>query len=179
MTSATGGNHEITAEKAMKAYQQKKYLEAGSLFEKAAEGFLNDNDPVMAAEMKNNQSVALLQAGKANESLQAAQGTDLVFAQAEDKKRQAKARANMGAAHSELGQQKEAVKAFQESAAILKELGESELRADVMRSLSILKIKQGEFTNAVMDMQDGLVDIKKPSLKQRILKKLLFTRLWK
>jgi len=87
--------------------------------------------------------------------------------------------ANMGAALSELGQKDKAVKVYQESAAIFKELGESELRADVMRSLSILKVKQGEFTDAVMDMQDGLADVKKPTLKQRILKKLLFTRLWK
>jgi tetratricopeptide (TPR) repeat protein len=179
MTPEKGMDHEFTAGQAMKAYQQRKYLEADRLFGLAAEGFLNNNDPLKAAEMKNNQSVALLQAGKASESLQAAKGTDLIFAQADDKKRQAMALANMGAAFAELGQKKEAVKVYQESSTIFKELGESDLRADVMRSLSILKIKQGEFTDAVMEMQDGLVDVKKPTLKQRILKKLLFTRLWK
>ena len=179
MTPENGLDHELIAGQAMKAYQQKKFLEADRLFSLAAEGYLNNNDPIKAAEMKNNQSVALLQAGKASESLQAAQGTDLIFAKADDKKRQAMALANMGAAFAELGQKKEAVKVYQESSTILKELGESELRADVMRSLSILKVKQGEFTDAVLEMQDGLLDVEKPTLKQRILKKLLFIRLWK
>ncbi|MFC2028738.1 hypothetical protein ACFLTX_02305 [Chloroflexota bacterium] len=179
MTKEEQIDNEKIANLAMKAYHEKKFLEAGSLFGQAAEGFLEDGDPLRSAELKNNQSVALLQAGNPQESLQAALGTDKVFFRADDKKRQAMALANIGAAQAELGQKEAAIKAYEESSLILKALGESDIRSDVQRSLSILRVKKREFADAVIEMQDGLMDIEKPTLKQRILKKLLFMRLWK
>jgi tetratricopeptide (TPR) repeat protein len=172
-------NGDQTADNAMKAYQSKDYLEAALLFGEAAQAYAGDADPLRSAEMRNNQSVALLQAGKAEESFKVVEGTDQVFAHADDKKRQAMALANMGAALAEMKQKDDAIKAYEESSSLLQELGESDLRLDVQRSLSILLMKKREFTDAVMEMQDGLMDAKKPTLKQRILKKLLFMRLWK
>ena len=87
--------------------------------------------------------------------------------------------ANMGAALAEMGQKDDAIRKFEESSLILKNLGESDLRADVQRSISLLRVKKREFADAVMEMQDGLMGVKKPTLKQRILKKFLFMRLWK
>ncbi|HKZ44613.1 MAG TPA: hypothetical protein VJZ78_06210 [Anaerolineales bacterium] len=167
------------AENAMKSYQAKNYLEAARLFGLAAEAYTNDADLYHSAEMKNNQSVAFLQAGKALESFNVVEGTDRIFAQADDKKRQAMALANMGAALAEMGQKDDAIRKFEESSLILKNLGESDLRADVQRSISLLRVKKREFADAVMEMQDGLMGVKKPTLKQRILKKFLFMRLWK
>jgi tetratricopeptide (TPR) repeat protein len=167
------------ADQAMKAYHAKEFLEAARLFDLAANGFSEIADPLNAAEMKNNQSVALLQAGNAMESFNVVQGTDKVFAEAGDHKRQAMALANMGAALADLKKNDDAIKMYEESSAILKELGEKDLRADVQRSLSVLRVKKREFTDAVMEMQEGMMGVEKPTLKQRILKKLLFMRLWK
>jgi tetratricopeptide (TPR) repeat protein len=133
----------------------------------------------MAAEMKNNQSVALLQAGNAQASLEAVLGTDEVFASAGDKRRQGMAVANKAAALGDLKRIEEALSFYEKSATILEEAGEPDLRADVMRSIATLRVKQGKFTDAVISMQSGLIEVEKPTLKQRILKKLIFLRLWR
>ena len=43
-------------------YQAKKYLSAAESFLKAADGYEALNEPLLAAEMRNNQCVSLLQA---------------------------------------------------------------------------------------------------------------------
>jgi len=166
-------------EKAKQAYGNKKYKEAADLFGQAADDYVSKNDDLMAAEMKNNQSVALLQAGNAQASLEAVLGTDEVFASAGDKRRQGMAVANKAAALGDLKRKEEALSFYEKSATILEEAGEPDLRADVMRSIATLRVKQGKFTDAVISMQSGLIEVEKPTLKQRILKKLIFLRLWR
>ena len=166
-------------DKAKQAYGKKKYNEAATLFGQAAEDYLAVNDALMAAEMKNNQSVACLQAGNARASLEAAQGTDEIFAAAGDKRRQGMAVANQASALGDLKRIDEALACYEKSAKILEEAGEPDLRADVMRSIATLRVRQGKFMDAVVSMQDGLVEVEKPTLKQRILKKLFLLRLWR
>lgn len=166
-------------EKAKQAYGNKKYNDAASLFGQAADEYSLEEDVLTAAEMKNNQSVAFLQAGNAQASLDAVLGTDEVFAAAGDKRRQGMAMANQAAALEDLKRKDEAMNLYEKSVEILEEAGETDLRADVMRSIASLRVRQGKFVDAVMSMQDGLIEVKKPTLKQRILKKLLFLRLWR
>jgi hypothetical protein len=47
-----------------------------------------------------------------------------------------------------------------------------------MRAVAGLQVRGGKMTDAVITMQSGLMGLEKPTLKQRILKKLLFLRLW-
>ena len=164
---------------AKQAYGNKKYSEAADLFGQAADDYVSANDSLMAAEMKNNQSVAFLQAGNAQASLEAVHGTDEVFASAGDKRRQGMAVANKAAALGDLKRKEEAIACYEKSATILEEAGEPDLRADVMRSIATLRVRQGKFTDAVVSMQDGLIEVEKPSLRQRIIKKLFFLRLWR
>lgn len=170
---------EQLVEKAKQAYGKKKYNEAATLFGQAADDYGSAGDALMAAEMKNNKSVAYLQAGNAQASLDAVLGTDEIFASAGDKKRQGMAVANQAAALGDLKRTEEAISLYEKSASILEEAGEHDLQTDVMRSVSILRVKQGKFTDAVLSMQTGLLKVEKPTLKQRILKKLIFLRLWK
>jgi tetratricopeptide (TPR) repeat protein len=166
-------------EKAKQAYGKKKYKEAANLFNQAADEYLSVNDPLMAAEMKNNQSVAYLQDGNSQASLAAVLGTDEVFASAGDKKRQGMAVANKAAALGDLKRIEEAIAFYEESAEIFEGIGELDLRADVMRSVAKLRVSQGKFTDAVISMQDGLIEVRNPTIWQRILKKLIFMRLWR
>ena len=62
------------AEQGKQEYEQENYLAAADLFSHAAQAYTLMKDELNAAEMKNNQSVALLQAGKAKEALQATDG---------------------------------------------------------------------------------------------------------
>jgi tetratricopeptide (TPR) repeat protein len=166
-------------EKAKQAYGNKKYKEAANLFGQAAEDYTSANDLLMAAEMKNNQSVAYLQDGNARASLEAVLGTDDVFASAGDKRRQGMAVANKASALGDLKRKEEAIACYEASANLLEQAGEPELRADVMRSIATLRVSQGKFTDAVISMQDGLIEVEKPTLRQRIMKKLFFLRLWR
>ena len=165
--------------RAKQAYGAKKFKEAIDLFGQAADIYTTNGDILMAAEMKNNQSVALLQNGNAQASFDIAVGTDEVFAREGDKKRQGMALANQASALEALKKKKEALELYERSASLLAEAGENNLRADVMRSISAIKVGQGKFVDAVMSMQDGVIEIKEPTLKQRIIKKLLFLRLWR
>ena len=75
-------NPDQLAEQGKQAFRNRKFAEAIQLFGQAASEYQSANDTLMAAEMRNNASVALLQEGKAKESLVAAMGTDQVFAAA-------------------------------------------------------------------------------------------------
>jgi hypothetical protein len=57
-------NFIMLAEKGKKEYEAGNYIAAADLFSQAAQAYISKADELNAAEMKNNQSVALLQAGK-------------------------------------------------------------------------------------------------------------------
>jgi tetratricopeptide (TPR) repeat protein len=152
------------------AFQQGQYEQAATLFAQAAEQLTLAGDDLLAAEMKNNQSVALLQAGKAQQALQAAQGTETTFATAGDLKRQAMALGNQAAALEALHRFDEALQAYERSAELFAQAGESDLRATVMQSIAAIKLKRGQVTEAGIKMI-GVIEAKqKLTLLERILR---------
>lgn len=155
------------------AYQRADFPAAAQSFQAAAEGYRLADDPILAAEMENNRSVALLQAGDAESALEAVRGTIEVFTAAEDHHRQAMALGNQGAALAALGRNEEAEAAYVQAAELLGELGEDQLKASVMRSLSELQLKSGRALEAVASMQAGLDGLEKPRFQQKLIRKLL------
>ncbi len=166
-------NLENIVEKAQAAYQKGKYHEAVEGFKTAVAGYQAQNDTLMAAEMANNLSVSLLKTGKAQPALEALVGTEDIFIQAKDRVRQAMAIGNRAAALEALNRVEEAEAAYQQSAELLKECGETELYTYVMQSLSALQMRQGKQIDGIISMRAGLEGVENPSLRQRILKKLL------
>ena len=65
------------AEQGKQAFSAKKYDQAASAFSEAASAYQALDDAPNAAEMKNNLSVALFQAGDAQAAYDAAAGTEL------------------------------------------------------------------------------------------------------
>lgn len=155
------------------AYKKGDLTSAASAFRAACEGYKINGDELAAAEMANNLSVALLQAGEAEQALQAALGTDQIFEQAGDIQRQAMAIGNQAASLEALGRLEEAIENYERSAELLTQIGDLDTRLSVMQSLSALQLKQGRQFEALATMQAGLNGIKRPSPKQRMLKKLL------
>ena len=96
------------AEDGKKEYGKGNYKAAAGLFSQAAQAYASTGNVLDAAEMRNNESVALLQAGNAGEALQAVEGTEQVFLQAGDLKRQGIAIGNRAAALEGLKKWKEA-----------------------------------------------------------------------
>lgn len=165
------------AKEGQTAYQRRDYLAAASAFEAARRGYEVLGDALTAAEMANNCSVAYLQAGDGEAALAAVEGSEAVFAQVGDLRRQGMALGNRGAALEALEQPEDAMAAYQQAADILQQAGEDQLRAQVMQSLSMLQFQQGRQLQALASMQSGLEGVEHLSVKQKMIKKLLNTPL--
>jgi tetratricopeptide (TPR) repeat protein len=161
------------AEQGKLAFGNKKFDEAAELFSQAAEGYTLGRAGLMSAEMRNNMSVALLQAGKPQESLAAALDTDQVFSGAKDIKRQGMALGNQAAALEALNRYDEAVEKYDLAAQLFDQAGEGDLRAMVMKSSAAIKLKTGKVTASAFKMMGSLEAKDHTNFFERILKFLL------
>jgi tetratricopeptide (TPR) repeat protein len=162
---------------AKQAYQAGNFTDAIQSFTEAASVYAEAGDPVMSAEMKNNLSVALLRNKQAQAALDAALGTDLVFAEAGDPRRQGIALANQASALEALRHFKEAIDYYTRAGEALEKAGEADHRLQVMQLLSALYLRRFKMFDAVIALQSGLAAVKNPTPKQQLMKRLLFFRL--
>jgi tetratricopeptide (TPR) repeat protein len=165
------------AEKAKAIYGTNDFVGAGAAFALAAQAYLAAEDALMAAEMKNNESVSLLRAGETDAALEAVQGTDQVFNAAGDYRRLGMAHANKASVLEAMKRHDDAISAYQEAGEALEKAGEDQMRVQVMQLLSALYMRRWKFMNAIMALQSGLAGVKQPTAKQRFMKKILFLRL--
>lgn len=159
--------------KGKSAFKNKKYAEAGELFQAAAARYAELDDFVSAAEAANNWSVAALKDGNPQISIQAVEGTPELFLEAGDLQRAGLAYGNLATAQEELNLVDEAGLNYERSADLLKQAGDQDNRLHVMQALSALQLRTGKQFQALATMQAGLNGISKLSPKQRFLKKLL------
>jgi tetratricopeptide (TPR) repeat protein len=165
------------ADQAKQSYQAGDYSQAAQTFSKAALAYANLGDSLMSAEMKNNQSVALLRTGEAQAALEAVEGTEKIFADAEDFRRQGMALTNQASAMEALKRTKDSMDYYKRAGEALEKANEGDLRADVMQLLSMLYLRRFRLYDAVITLQSGLAGVKNPTAKQRLMKKILFVRL--
>ncbi len=154
-------------------YQAGKYQAAADNFSRAAAVYLELEETSLAAEMKNNQCVSLLQANQPQSALEVVKGTSEVFDLARDRLKMAMALANEGTALKELGYIDQATGKFSKALVIFKEIGETDLLVQTSQSLSSLKLKSRNIPGALFSMQEGLEGLNKPNLRQKILLNLL------
>lgn len=155
------------------AYKKGDFPASGRAYIAAAQAFEALKQPVIAAEMANNSSVAWLQANVPGLALEAVEGTDSIFAMAGETRLHAMAVGNKAAALDALGRLDEAAELYEQSAEILQDIGEDELRAYILQALSKIQFRTGRQFEALATMQAGVDGIQRPSLRQRILKRLL------
>jgi len=161
------------AKRGKMAYERGDYTQAAEDFKEAQKAYILLGDVINAAEMANNCCVAYLQVNEPEKALQAVEGTPEIFAQVNDLTRQGMALGNYAEALSELDQPDEAIDAYLQSANVFEQAGEDQLRANVLQSLSQFQFQEGRQLEALASMQSGMEGIKKPSPKQRFLKRLL------
>jgi tetratricopeptide (TPR) repeat protein len=161
------------ADEGQAEYNKGEYLSAARLFKAAADGYLASENEMLAAEMANNCSVAFLKSGNALSALEVVIGTDEVFAKKGDSLRQAMAIGNQAAALEELKRLDGALESYERSAELLKGLGEFELYAYVLQSISAIKLRKGSYLEAYAVMREGVMKIDKPNMGQKLLKSLI------
>lgn len=160
------------AEQGKEEYASGNHALAADLFAQAAQAYIGAQDELNAAEMRNNQSVALLQAGRAKEALQATEGTEALFEKAGDVKRQGFAAGNRAAALEGLKKYDEALAEYERAASLLEQAGEGDMHSVVRKAAANLNLKRGRVTAAQMDVYDSLRLVEKPSFTQRFMKLL-------
>ncbi len=153
-------------------FKRKKYLEAARLFESIAGSFQETGDDAKSAEMKNNASVAYLLAGDAQKSFKMAQDTHLIFEKSQDWKNYGLALGNQASALENLGKKDQALEYYEIAAEKLKEAGEKESRAYVLKRISALQVQRGEQFEALGSMTAALHNLPKLSRREKFLKKL-------
>ena len=171
MTELT--NPLILAGDGKKEYEKGNFKIAAGLFSQAAQAYTSVGDELNAAEMKNNESVAYLQAGNAKEALQATDGTEEVFLKAGDLKRQGIAISNRAAALEGLKKWKEALAEYDRAAAIFEQTGEGDMHSLVRKAAANINLKRLRVSDSQMDVLDSLRLVEKPTLTQRFMKFLM------
>ena len=161
------------AEDGTKEYQKGNFKAAAGLFSQAAQAYATASDELNAAEMKNNESVALLQAGKAREALDATAGTEELFQKAGDIKRQGIAVSNRAAALEGMKKWQEALAEYDRAASLFEQAGEGDMHSIVRKAAANLNLKRGRLTDSQMDVYDSMRLVEKPTFTQRIMKFLM------
>jgi len=157
------------------AYLAGNFDSAADLFLASEMAYKNSDDLLMAAEMTNNRSVALLQAGHAEAALEASLDTHLIFAEAGDTLREGYALGNQAAALKELGQKNKSLKFYKLSAEKLASTGDKENLALVQKTIAALEIESGNTINAMGAMLDSLRSKEKLTMREKIMRKLFST----
>jgi len=159
-------------------YQEGDFENAARLYGEAASVLQAQGDVTAAAEMKNNQSVAFLQAGDAQSAYQVVAGTADVFAAASDARRQGIALANEATALEALKRIDQALEKYLQSADIFKQADEDQLRASVLQAVAWITLRRGKIFEALNYIRASVADLKNPTFKQKIMRGLLRLRLW-
>jgi tetratricopeptide (TPR) repeat protein len=154
-------------------YKRKKYQEAAELFQEIASEYELQEKKIEAAEMMNNASVAWLLKGDAQKALDSAKDTHLVFEAAQNLKQAGMAYGNQAAAYQALNDHKTALDYYRTSSELLKEAGETDFRAIVLKQISQLQLQTGDHMQALASMNTALDTSEELSGKEKFLQRML------
>lgn len=143
------------SEESIRKFQKKQYADAIEGFRACIVELEKSGDPLELAEMKNNLCVALTYKGDPQAALDAAAGTDAIFANAGDQRRQGMSLANQGAAFEGLKQYEKAIDSYEKARDCLSACGEKKLLSITLRSLADLQLKTGKQFQAVASLQSA------------------------
>ena len=173
MTKQDQNQADFLTEEGTSLYQAKKYLQAADCFSRAAEEHDASGESLLAAEMRNNQSVSLLMAKKPRLALEAVVGTSTLFREAGKLTETGMALANEATALKELGDKEKALEIFTQAAECFQSANQEDLYLQTMQSVSGLKFQSRNMIGALFSMQEGLERLEKPTWRQKLLKNLL------
>lgn len=162
-------------QQAIKDYNRRKYDAAVAGFQSCLDFYNEQGDELLAAEMRNNISVALLGKKAAQEAYDIVKGTDEIFLKNADLKRQGMALANTAAALEALDRKEEALALYEQTLEIFKEIGEKELRVNILRRVSDLQLKTKRGFQAIASMEAAYDQREKRSIKDSVFKTTLAT----
>lgn len=161
------------ADGAKSAFERGDFDLAIEGFTAARDSYQESSEHLLVAEMSNNLSVALLQAGMPEQALAEVEQTHQVFLAASDEFKAALAYGNLASALEAVGQREKAEEAMEQAIRLFKEVGDKEHLMHSVRALSELQLRRGRPLDAVSTMQNGLEQQPKLNVKNSILRRIL------
>ena len=126
-----------------------------------------------AAEIYNDMGVTHRQLADYAAAHQALAEAMTLFTQLQDKKGEAQTLGNRASVYEAEGRLDEAVDTYKKSAAMLEEVGESEMAMYVWQAVSRLRTKQGQYIAAIGAYEEGIENMPEGSLKRKVLRQIL------
>ncbi len=148
-----------------------RHRQAAEAFAQAQAWYAQHDQPVLAAEMRANRAVALLQAGQAQQAYELLHDLPDFFAAQGDARRTGLAWGNLAAALEALGRLDEAQDAYRTAWQWLEQAGDGEAVAYVAQALSRLQLRNKRPLDAVLTFDQGLAS--SPKRLHRWLRRLL------
>ncbi len=166
---------EITSLKvrSLKDYEHNHIQQALEGFQTCLKAYEEAGDALSAAEMRNNISVTYVKLKDGPQALAAVEGTDQIFLDHGDRKRQAMALSNTATALEMLERNEEALEKYQLALDIFKEIGEKEMRTSVLRRVADLQLKTKRQLQALASMEAAYDRGGNTSVKDSFFKSIL------
>ena len=158
-------------EQAITFFRKAQFETALQKFNEALQA--TEGQPKQVAEIYSDIGVTYKQLNDYPAAHQALDEAMTRFTQMQDKKGQAQTLGNRAAVFEAEGRLDEAVEAYKESAAMLEELGESEMAMYVWQAISKLRTKQGQYIAAIGAYEEGIENMPQGSLKRKVLQQIL------
>ena len=146
----------------MTAFQQKSWSVAVQKFEQAEAQFRIDENSAEQAEMLNNLGVLYKMQGSYDQSLESFENAISLFQSLSLLKEEGQAYGNMGDLHAALKNSKKSVTAYLQSSAKLEDAKAFTEQSQVLRTLSLYHLRQGQWLESVRRMEQSL------SMKPRV-----------
>lgn len=131
------------------------------------------DQPQQTAEIYNDLGVTYKQLTNYPAAHQALDEATTRFTQLQEKKGQAQTLGNRASIYEAEGRLDEAVETYKQSAAMLEEVGESEMAMYVWQAISKLRTKQGQYIAAIGAYEEGIENMPESSLKRKVLQQIL------
>lgn len=140
----------------MQQFRRGAHDQALATFEAAAAAFAAQNDELGQAEMLNN--VGVIHRVRRNyAAAHAALGKAMaLFAQRGDTQRQAAALGNIGDVFAAEGDRETAVRCYSDAAELFAGAGDRQKQGQMLRALSLLRLRQGQWLAAMRLMEESL-----------------------
>ena len=137
-------------------FQRGEYEAALETFGTAVSAFAAEDNPTGQAEMYNNIGVIHRLRGRHEAALQAFDSAQTFCAAAGDDNRRAQVLGNMGDLYKGLGDREQAARCYSDAAALFAQTHDRDKQSQVLRALSLMRMQQGNWLEAMLRMKDSL-----------------------
>ena len=154
-------------------YRSGQYETAAAKFNEAQAAYTVANDQANAAECANNRGACWRQAAKWEEATAAFTEARSIFHSLNDLKGEGQVVGNLGALADSQNDKDKAAELYLEAIDLLEKAGAKDLAKDTYTALSRLRLKRRDFMGAISAFDAGIDEIDRPSIMQRVARKIL------